>query len=90
MWWEWGAVHNTAQYRCIHSAGAQGETSLDVNSAEISIVPLHTPPPCSLPWSQEHIEIVKPANFASGLGGEDKRTSLLAPIFGQIAKWFKR
>lgn len=39
---------------------------------------------------QEHIEIVKPANFASGLGGEDKRTSLLAPIFGQIAKWFKR
>ena len=46
--------------------------------------------PFQLNPPQEHTEIVKPANFASGLGGEDKGAGLLAPIFGQIAKWFQR
>ena len=39
---------------------------------------------------QEHTEIVKPANFATVAGSEGKGTGLLAPIFGQIAKWFQR
>lgn len=33
---------------------------------------------------------MKPANFATVAGSEAKGTGLLAPIFGQIAKWFQR
>ena len=56
---------------------------------------LSAPPalPCpSLPAPpalQERVEIVKPTNFSTNGTGASK-AGLLAPIFGQISRWFQR
>jgi hypothetical protein len=37
---------------------------------------------------QERVEVVKPANFSTGVDG--RAGGLLGPIFTQIASWFQR
>lgn len=39
---------------------------------------------------QERVEVVKPSNFATTGAPGGGAPGLLAPIFGQIAKWFQR